>query len=71
MNIIDVDGSLAASLGHVREIHDPIRKAIEDGEEITAIDCALLSGAVSALLDAIDARLPRHEAQPAIKAVAA
>ncbi|MFI9598859.1 hypothetical protein ACIHCX_03090 [Streptomyces sp. NPDC052043] len=56
MNAPNLDSGLAAVLDHVREVHGPIGEAITDGKEITAADCALLSGAVGALLDAIDVR---------------
>lgn len=71
MNTLDMDSGLTAVVDCVREVHAPISQAITDGKEVTATDCAHLSGAVSALLDAIDARLPQREPQTAaLKAVA-
>ena len=71
MNTLDLDSGLAAVVGFVREVHGPISQAITDHKEVTATDCAALSGAVYALLDAIDARLPQRVEQPAAEAVAA
>jgi hypothetical protein len=72
VNELDMDSGLAAVIDYVREVHAPISQAITDGGPVTATDCALLSGAIDALLDAIDARLPQPAAQPAValKAVA-
>ncbi|MFD8771351.1 hypothetical protein [Streptomyces sp. NPDC059916] len=72
MNELDLDPAMAAVVDHVREVHAPIWQAIDSRKPVTATDCAALSGAVAALLDAIDARLPQAE-QPAValKAVAA
>lgn len=71
MNILDMDSGLAAVVDFVREVHAPISQAITVGGSVTTTDCALLSGAVDALLKAIDARLPQHEPQTAaLKAVA-
>jgi hypothetical protein len=72
VNELDMDAGLAAVVAYVREVHAPISKAITDGMPVTVTDCAFLSGAVEALLGAIDARLPQPE-QPAValKAVAA
>ncbi|MEV8033968.1 hypothetical protein [Streptomyces sp. NPDC086182] len=72
MNELDMDAGLAAVVAYVREVHAPIAQAITDGMPVTGTDCAFLSGAVEALLGAIDARLPQPE-QPAValKAVAA
>ena len=69
MNILDLDSGLAEVVDFVREVHAPISQAITDHKPVTATDCAALSGAVWALLDAIDARLPQSE-QQAAKAVA-
>ena len=69
MNILDLDSGLAEVVDFVREVHAPISQAITDHKPVTATDCAALSGAVWALLDAIDARLPQSE-QQATKAVA-
>jgi hypothetical protein len=68
---LDLDSGLAAVVAYVREVHAPISQAIADGGPVTGTDCAFLSGAVEALLGAIDARLPQPE-QPAVplKAVA-
>jgi hypothetical protein len=71
VNTLDLDSGLAAVVDFVREVHDPIAQAITDSKPVTATDFAALSGAVWALLDAIDARLPQREEQPAAKAVAA
>jgi ribosome maturation factor RimP len=70
VNILDLDAGLASVVDFVREAHDPIWQAITDRKEVTSTDCAVLSGAVRALLDAIDARLPQAE-QPIVQAVAA
>jgi hypothetical protein len=71
VNELDLDPGMAAVVAYVREVHAPISKAITDGTPVTGTDCAFLSGAVEALLGAIDARLPQPE-QPAaaLKAVA-
>ncbi|MFB7244573.1 hypothetical protein ACFCYX_19195 [Streptomyces populi] len=71
MNELDLDSGMAAVVAYVREVHAPISQAIANGDNVTGTDCAFLSGAVQALLDAIDARLPQPE-QPvaALKAVA-
>lgn len=70
MNTLDLDSGLAAVVEAVREIHGPIWQAIEDRQQVTTTDCAMLSGVVQALLRAIDARLPQAE-QPVVQAVAA
>ncbi|NED31025.1 hypothetical protein [Streptomyces sp. SID8499] len=64
MNILNPDAGLTAVINFVREVNGPIDQAITDGGEVTSTDCAALSGAVSALLNAIDARLPEQHAQP-------
>ncbi|MFF4346744.1 hypothetical protein [Streptomyces sp. NPDC001530] len=69
MNNLDMDSGLANVVDYLREVHAPITQAITDHKPVTATDCAALSGAVWALLDAIDARLPQRE-QQAAKAVA-
>lgn len=71
MNTLDLDPSFATVVDCVREHNERIEQALTNGRKVTDFDCAVLSGAVSALLDAIDARLPQHEERPAIKAVAA
>jgi ribosome maturation factor RimP len=71
VNTLDLDAGLATVVDFVREVHDPIWQAITDHEPVTTTDCAVLSGAVRALLDAIDARLPQAEQQPIVQAVAA
>ncbi|MEU9470496.1 hypothetical protein AB0D78_28530 [Streptomyces avermitilis] len=71
MNTLDLDSGLGAVLDFVREVHNPISQAITDRKGVTATDCAMLSGAVEALLNAIDARLPQPEARPVVEAVAA
>lgn len=71
MKNLDLDSGIAAVVDYVREVHAPITQAITDGGAVTKTDCALLSGAVAALLNAIDARLPQREPQvAALKAVA-
>lgn len=70
MNELQLDAGLAAVVEYVREVHAPIYRAIADGKQATATDCAALSGAVSALLDAIDARTAPAPVRP-VKAVAA
>lgn len=66
-----MDSGLAAVVAYVRQVHAPISQAITDGRPVTATDCAFLSGAVDALLGAIDARLPQAEQLAAgLKAVA-
>ncbi|MFD4547200.1 hypothetical protein [Streptomyces sp. NPDC058466] len=71
MNTLDLDAGLASVVDFVREVHAPIYQAITDHKPVTSTDCAALSGAVQALLDAIDARLPQPEQQTAaLKAVA-
>lgn len=71
MNTLDLDAGLASIVEAVRETHGPIWQAIEDRQLVTATDCAMLSGVVKALLNAIDARLPQAEQQPVVQAVAA
>lgn len=63
MKNLDMDSGLAAVVDFVREVNAPISQAITDGGEITSTDCAHLSGAMNALLDAIDARLPQAAAE--------
>lgn len=53
---VDFDSGLAAVIGLVREVHAPIDQAITDHKDVTSTDYAALSGAVAALLGAIDAR---------------
>lgn len=72
MNELDLDPAMTAVVDYVREVHAPIWQAIDDRKPVTATDCAALSGAMQALLDAIDARLPQvNEPAVALKAVAA
>jgi len=54
---LDYDSALAAVVDFVREVHTPIDQAITDGKPVTSAEFAALSGAVSALLDAMDARV--------------
>ncbi|MFF8590036.1 hypothetical protein ACF061_01110 [Streptomyces sp. NPDC015220] len=71
MNNLDLDAGLAAVVDFVREVHAPIALAIQfdkDGGGVTSADCAALSGAVSALLGAIDARLPQQTEPIAVAA---
>jgi hypothetical protein len=72
VNELNMDSGLAAVVAYLREVHAPISKAITDGTPVTATDCAFLSGALDALLGAIDARLPQpvEESAVALKAVA-
>lgn len=65
---LDMDAGLAAVLEFVRELQQPIDEAIEAGKPVPPGDFAALSGAVSAMLDAIDARTPQE--QPTVKAAA-
>jgi rhamnogalacturonyl hydrolase YesR len=71
VNLLNLEPSLATVVESVRDVHAPIWQAIEDGKPITVIECAALSGAVYALLQAIDARSPKP-VQPvvALRAVA-
>ncbi|MGW5173207.1 hypothetical protein ACWERY_02415 [Streptomyces sp. NPDC004082] len=64
MKLLDMDSGLTEVVNFVREVHAPISQAITDGEPVSGTDCALLSGALDALLNAIDARRPQPE-QPA------
>jgi len=70
VNVLDLDPGLASIVAFVREVHGPIHQAITDRGQATATDCAVLAGAVSALLDAMDARLPQREQQAVAEAVA-
>lgn len=70
MNTLDLDPGLAAVVDFTREHSDRIEQALTEGRTVPSFEFAALAGAVSALLDAIDARLPQQE-QPAMKAVAA
>lgn len=70
MNLLDLEPSLATVVDFVRDVHAPIWQAIEDGKPVTDIECAALSGAVLALLKAIDARSPQPQPVAALKAVA-
>lgn len=70
MNTIYPDSGLAAVIDFVREQNTQIDQAIREGRPLSGFDCAALSGAVSSLLDAIDARLPQNTGQSALKAVA-
>ena len=69
MNPLILDAGLAAVVGFVRETHTPIAQAIADGKSVDSSDYAALTGAVGALLNALDARLV--DIQPVtVKAVA-
>lgn len=70
MNILYLDPGMAAVVAFVREQNALIDQAIRERRPLTDFDCAALNGAVSSLLDAIDARLPQHE-ERSLKAVAA
>lgn len=69
MKYLDLDPGMESVIDSVREVHAPIHEAIRTGAPVTDIDCAHLSGAVYALMRAIDARLPEQQ-QAALKAVA-
>lgn len=66
---IAMDRSLADVLALVREIHAPIAADIDQGRTVDLLSTAALSGAVGALLDAIDAR-PDPAPARALQAVA-
>jgi hypothetical protein len=66
---LDLDAGIAAVIDLVREVHTPIDQAITVGKPIAPFEYAALTGAVGALLDAIDARLTPPPAL-ALKAVA-
>ena len=69
MNHLILDVGLAAVVGFVRETHAPIEQALNTGQPVESCDYAALTGAVGALLNAIDAR--RVDIQPVtVKAVA-
>lgn len=70
MRNLDLDPGIASVIDFVREVHAPIYDAIRTGGTVTSTDYAHLSGAVDALLHAVDARLPERQQQAAIKAVA-
>lgn len=70
MNTIYLDSGIASVVDFVREQNGLIDQAIREGRPLSGFDCAALSGAVSSLLDAIDARLPQNAVQSALKAVA-
>ncbi len=53
---LDMDPALAAVIEYVRKVHTPIDEAMADGKPVNLRDLGALSGAVGALLDAIDAR---------------
>jgi hypothetical protein len=53
---LDLDPGIAAVIDLVREMHTPIDQAITGGKPINVCEYAALTGAVSALLNAIDAR---------------
>jgi hypothetical protein len=71
VNELDMDSGLASVVEYVREVHTPIWQAIADGRPVTSTDCAVLSGAMKALLDAIDTRRPQPPVLVALAAVAA
>ncbi|MER6492623.1 hypothetical protein [Streptomyces griseorubiginosus] len=52
----DFDPALAAVVELVREIHAPIDSVVRTGGPVFPLEAAALTGAVGALLDAIDAR---------------
>lgn len=58
MNYLHPDAGLAAVIDFVREAHAPVDEAITVGAKPLTYDVALLTGAVTALLNAIDTRLP-------------
>jgi hypothetical protein len=58
VNLLHPDAGLTAVINFVREAHAPVDTAITAGKEPSTHDVAVLTGAMSALLDAIDARLP-------------
>lgn len=72
MNELDMDPGLAGVIACLRQVHDPIYAAIDEGCTVSEYDYAALSGAVQGLLNAIDARLPQPSPQmaAALKAVA-
>jgi hypothetical protein len=64
-----MDPALAAVVECVREMHAPVDAATTVGRQVSPFDVAALSGAVGALLDAIDAR-PDPAPARALQAVA-
>jgi hypothetical protein len=62
---VDFDSSLAGVIDLVREVHAPIDQAMTEHKPVDVLDFAALAGAVSAMLDAIDARLAPAPEQPA------
>jgi hypothetical protein len=71
MRDLDLDPGIASVVDFVREVHTPIHEATRVGVTVPDTDYAYLSGAVHALLNAIDARLPERQQATAAKAVAA
>lgn len=64
-----MDPALAGVVALVREIHAPIDAEIAQGRQVDLLSVAALSGAVGALLAAIDAR-PDPAPARALQAVA-
>jgi hypothetical protein len=58
VNLLHPDAGLTAVIDFVREAHAPVDTAITAGKQPPTHDVAVLTGAVAALFDAIDARLP-------------
>lgn len=67
---LDCDPALLSVVGFVREIHTPIYEVISTGKPVGQCDVAALSGALSALLDAVDARLTPEPQQQSAKEAA-
>lgn len=53
---LDMDPALSAIIELVRETHAPVDTAITKGHVVNPLDVAAVTGAVGALLNAIDAR---------------
>lgn len=66
---LSMDPALASVVALVREIHTPIAADIAQGRGVDLLSTAALSGAVGALLDAIDSR-PDPAPARALQAVA-
>lgn len=64
-----MDPALASIVEFVREMHAPVDAATTVGKQASPLEVAALSGAVGALLDAIDAR-PDPAPARALQAVA-
>jgi hypothetical protein len=63
VNNLNIDASLARVIDTAREKYAPVARAMAARESVDARDFGAVTGALGALLGALDARIPEQQAK--------